>query len=466
MEYNFRVSLKTGLIRVITGMKDRNFYGKYLHHYGSNFRLAYPVALSLAGQMVVGLADTMMVGRLGATPLAAVSLANNIFVIGMVFGIGLATGLTPLAGKNYAGGDRVKATEWFKNGILTFSAVAIIQAVLMALVVFLLPHMGQPADVVQLAIPYYIVLVISFIPFIVFIVFKQYAEGLGNTRTAMCITISINVLNIILNYLLIYGKLGFPELGAFGAGVATLIARLIMPIIFIAVFFKQPLFRPDIENWHKCSLSIKTVNNLLRLGFPIAGQLIVEVLTFSIGSIMAGWLGAAALAANQVALSLSSLTYMVASGFAAAATIKTSHFRGQGQIKQARNAAFASLHQVLFFMGISVVVFIIFRFRIPALFVPDEEVIRIAAMLMLIAGLYQFFDGIQVVMLGALRGFEDVKIPMIILIIAYFLVALPTCYITAFVFKLGAAGIWIGYLTGLFFVSTLLLSRFNRIKTY
>ena len=445
-------------------MNDKNFCGKYLRYYGANFRLAYPVALSLAGQMVVGLADTMMVGRLGATPLAAVSLANNIFVIGMVFGIGLATGLTPLAGKDYAGGKRLEATGWFRNSILIFPAIAVVQAVLMAIVVFLLPHMGQPADVVQLAIPYYLVLVASFIPFMVFIVFKQYAEGLGNTRIAMVITISANVLNIVLNYLLIYGKCGFPELGVFGAGIATFIARLALPAVFIMVFFKQAFFRPDIENWRKCSVSGKAVNRLLRLGFPIAGQLIVEVSTFSIGSIMMGWLGAAALAAHQVVLSLSSLTYMAASGFAAAATIKTSHFRGRGETKQAKNAAFASLHQVLFFMGVSVLIFILFRFRIPALFVPDEEVIKTAAMLMLIAGLYQFFDGIQVTMLGALRGFEDVKIPMIILTAVYFLVALPVCYLASFTFKLGAAGIWIGYLTGLFFVSTLLLLRFNRIK--
>jgi MATE family multidrug resistance protein len=324
--------------------------------------------------------------------------------------------------------------------------------------------MGQPADVVRLAIPYYLTLVVSLLPFMFFFVFKQYAEGLGNTRIAMCITISVNVINIVLNYLLIYGKHGFPELGALGAGVATLIARLIMPVVFIIVFLKQPFFRPDVENWRKCSLSMKAVKRLLRLGFPIAGQLIVEVVTWSVGSIMMGWLGAAALAANQIVLSLSSLTYMVASGFAAAATIKVSHFRGQGKIKHAKNAAYASLHQALVFMGISVMFFIIFRYKIPALFIHDEEVIKIAAMLMLIAGLYQFFDGMQVVMLGSLRGFEDAKIPMIILTVVYFFVALPVCYIMAFFFKLGAAGIWIGYLAGLFLVSTLLLSRFSRLK--
>jgi len=435
---------------------------KYLPHYGPNFRLAFPVVLSQAGQMIVGLTDTVMVGQLGAAPLAAVSLANNIFVVGLVFGLGLVAGLTPLAGKDFAGGSRLRASEWFKHSILLFPSIGIIQAVLMVLVVFLLPYMGQPDDVVQLAIPYYLIVVTSLIPFMFFAVFKQYAEGLGNTRIAMVITICINILNIILNYLLIYGKFGFPAWGVFGAGVATFIARFLMPVLFIIVFFKSSFFRPDIENWRKCSLSVKSARRLLNIGFPIAGQYIVEVATFSLGGIMAGWLGAAALAANQIALSLSGFTYMVAAGFAAAVTIKVSHFRGRGEINQARTSAFASLHQVLLFMGISVSFFILFRFKIPALFVPDEEVIQIAAMLMLIAGLYQFFDGMQVVLLGALRGFEDVKIPMFIQTGVYFFLVLPICYVLAFTFGLGAAGIWAGYLAGLFLVSMLLLLRFNR----
>jgi len=443
-------------------VNHKHHYREYLPHYGPNFRLAFPVVLSQGGQMIVGLADTMMVGQLGAPPLGAVSLANNIFVIGLVFGLGLAAGLTPLAGKDFAGGSRLKATEWFKHGIFMFPAIGIMQAVLMALVVFLLPYMGQPADVVRLAIPYYLIIVASFIPFMFFAVFKQYAEGLGNTRIAMVITISVNVLNIVLNYVLIYGKFGFPEWGAFGAGVATFVSRLLMPVIFIIVFLKNPFFHPDLENWRKCSLSVKSARRLLNIGFPVAGQYIVEVTTFSLGSVMAGWLGAAALAANQIVLSLSSFTYMVASGFAAAATIKASHFRGQGKIRQARNAAFASLHQVLVFMGVSVSFFILFRFKIPALFVPDEEVIRIAAMLMFIAGLYQFFDGMQVVLLGSLRGFEDVKIPMFIQTGVYFFVALPMCYVLAFIFRLGTAGIWTGYLAGLFLVSVLLLLRFKQ----
>ena len=415
--------------------------------------------------MIVGLTDTIMVGQLGANELAAVSLANNIFLIGLVFGLGIAAGITPLTGKDFAGGNWLCATQWFKNGMIMLPAIGIVQAVLMAFIIFLMPFMGQPPEVVKFAIPYFLALVASYIPFMFFVVFQRYAEGLGNTRIAMTITISINVLNIILNYLLIYGKFGFPALGVLGAGVATFIARLLMPIIFAIIFFKSSFFRPDIINWRKCSLSINSIKNLFKIGFPVAGQNIVEVTTFTVGSIMAGWLGAAALAANQVVLSLSCFTYMVAGGFATAATIKVSHFRGQNKMKQAKDTVFATLHQVFLFMGMSVIFFILFRFKIPALFVPgDEEVLRIAAMLMLIAGLYQLFDGMQVVLLGALRGYEDVKIPMFIEIGVYFLFALPLCYVLAFVFKMGAAGIWTGYLAGLFLVSVLLLIRFNRIN--
>ncbi len=437
---------------------------KYLPHYRPNFKLAFPVVLSQAGQMVVVLADTLMVGRLGASQLAAASLANTIFIVGYVFGLGLVTGITPLAGKEFGSGNRSVTVKWLKQGFVVFPILAITQAIVMAAVVWTLPHLGQPVDVVEMAIPYYLILVLSIIPVQIFNIFKQYAEGLGNTRIAMTITISANIINIVLNYLLIYGKLGFPMMGLIGAGYATLVARIIMPLTFIWLFFRLRFFIPDRQNWRNIQFKIKSAKKMIKLGFPIAGQYVLEVLAFSLGSIMMGWFGTKALAAHQIVLSLVSFTYMVSSGFAAAATIKVSHFRGQNNPSQARNSAFASLHQVLFFMTASVTIFCLFRFKIPGLFVPDPEVIAIAGMLMFIGGMFQLFDGLQVVMLGGLRGFEDVRVPMLIVFISYFIVALPVSYLVAFVFKVGVAGIWIGYLIGLITVSSLLLSRFRVIS--
>lgn len=437
---------------------------KYSPHYRPNLNLALPVVLSQAGQMVVVLADTLMVGRLGATQLAAASLANSIFVVGLVFGIGIVSGLTPLAGKAFGSGNRKGAVEWLKQSFVVFPVLAVVQAVVMALVVVVLPYLGQPADVVQQAIPYYLVLVLSIIPFQIFTIFKQYAEGLGNTRIAMTITISANIINIVLNYLLIYGKLGFPMLGLMGAGYATLTARIIMPLTFIGFFFSLNFFKSDRRNWKQVVFKMKLVFKLLNLGISIAGQYVVEVLAFSLGSIMMGWLGAKALAAHQIVLSLASFTYMVSSGFAAATTIKVSHFRGQGNQYHARNSVFASLHQVLLFMAGSVTIFCLFRFKIPALFIPDDEVIATAGLLMLIAGMFQLFDGMQVVMLGGLRGYEDVKKPMMIVFISYFITALPVGYLLAFILNLGPVGIWYGYLTGLITVGILLFVRFRRVS--
>jgi MATE family multidrug resistance protein len=280
----------------------------------------------------------------------------------------------------------------------------------------------------------------------------------------MVITIAANIVNIILNYIWIYGKFGMPAMGLLGAGYATLTARIIMPLIFTAVFFSLNFFRPDRENWRLVVFKLKSGFRLLSLGSSIAGQYVVEVLAFSLGSIMMGWLGAKALAAHQIVLSLASFTFMVSSGFAAAATIKVSHFRGEGNSLLARNSVFASLHQVLAFMTVSVTFFCLFRFVIPGFFIADEDVIAIAGLLMLIAGMFQLFDGLQVVMLGGLRGYEDVRMPMVIVFVSYFIIALPIGYLLAFTLKLGPTGIWFGYLIGLITVSALLFRRFRRLS--
>lgn len=437
---------------------------KYSPHYLPGLNLAFPVVLSQAGQMVVVLADTLMVGHLGATQLAAASIANSVFVVGLVFGLGIVTGLTPLAGKEFGRQNRKGAINWLKQGAIVFPVITILQVIVMASLAFVFPYLGQTEEVVKLAIPYYIILVLSIIPFQLFTILKQYTEGLGNTSIAMAITIFANSINIVLNYILIYGKAGIPSFGLIGAGYATLIARILMPVSFFILFLGFNFFKPERKYWKHFSFNIKSSIKLLKLGLPIAGQYVLEVLAFSLGSIMMGWLGPKQLAAHQIVLSIASFTYMVSSGFAAAATIKVSHFRGQRLYGMARNSVFASLHLVMAFMTLSVTVFCVFRFKIPGLFINDQEVIAIAGFLMLIAGMFQLFDGIQVVMLGGLRGYEDVGIPMLIVAVSYFVIALPISYLMSFLLNLGPVGIWIGYLTGLITVSLLLFARFRKIS--
>lgn len=431
------------------------------NHYRSNLNLALPVVLSQAGQIVVVFADNLMVGQLGATQLAAAAFANSIFLVGMVFGIGIAMGITPLVGTAYGSGDRTGAIRWLKKGFKIYPLLAVVQALIMACIALFIPHMGQSSEVVRLAIPYYLILVLSIIPFQYFFVYKQYAEGLGNTRIAMSITVAANLLNISLNYILIYGKIGFPVLGLNGAGIATFISRLIMPLLFFIFFKKLSFFQPERAFKEKVRLTRESAKKILNIGLPIGGQSIVEVLTFSLGSIMMGWIGEKALAAHQIVLSLASFAFMSASGLAAATTIKVSHFKGMNNKPAIIKSVNASLVMVTLFMICSVTAFMLLRFTIPGWFVPDPEVVKIAGGLMLIAGLFQIFDGLQVITLGALRGLADVKAPMVFLMIAYFPIALPVSYAMTFIFKLGPQGIWIGYLTGLIMVATLLLFRFR-----
>ena len=442
-------------------IRTARYFQQHIPHYQSNLRLAFPVMLAQAGQMVVVLADNLMVGRLGAIPLAAASFANTIFVVGMVFGIGMVNGLTPLVGKAYGKGDSAAASHWLKQGLYSFQASGLILTLLLWMVSFFMPYMGQPPEVVTLALPYYHILVFSMIPFLLFFTFKQFAEGLGNTRIAMVITITANGLNIFLNYLWIFGKLGFPAMGLMGAGYATLASRLLMPLVFIWAYLKFDFFKLYREHIRSMPFSLHKSRQLLKLGLPIGGQSLIEVLTFSLGSIMMGWLGANALAAHQIVLGLASFTFMISSGLAAATTVKVSHFVGQNNPQKLRTSTFASLHLVLLFMLGNGILFVVFRHLIPSLFIQNKEVISIAASLMIIAGAFQLFDGLQVVMLGALRGLQDVKLPFVMLMIAYFLLALPSGRFFSMVLGLGPRGIWIGYLIGLLSIGSFLLFRFR-----
>lgn len=433
----------------------------YGRHYKGNLFLAFPVMMSQAGQMIVALTDNLMVGQLGAVELAAVALANNIFVIGMMFAIGLISAITPIAGKAIGAKDRLESSTILKQAVYMHPLSGVIITGILLCGIFIMPHMGQDPAVIKVAIPYYIILCISIIPLSIFFVFRQYAEALGNTRVAMQVTLTGAVINIGLNYLLIFGKLGFPQLGVEGAGYATLLCRVYMSIAAIILFFRMDLFKPDRKNWKLTKFDLIKSMHLLRIGVPIGSQYITEMLAFSIGSFMMGWIGTNALAAHQVVMSLVGFTYMVSAGLASATTIKVSHFRGQRNLKEMNRAIYASIHMVGLFMFCSLLIFYNFRFFIPSLFIQDPAVIAIASKLMIIAAMFQLFDGFQVNMLGALRGMEDVRIPMILLAIAYFAIALPFSYLAGIALKFGPQGVWFGYLFGLFLVSVQLYIRYK-----
>ncbi len=441
-------------------MQIDRLWKRYSNHYWPNLKLATPVILAQAGQMLVGLADTLMVGQIGAIPLAAVSFANSIFINVLVFGIGISYALTPLVGKAFGKGDKEACKYWLRQGVLTNLIIGVLLALFAGGVTFFMPFMGQDQAVVEAAIPYFLLLVMSIVPFQVFAGYKQFAEGLSNTKVAMLITLGGNLVNVGLNFIFIYGYLGMPALGLVGAGWGTLFSRVFMALAFIWVFNRFHYFKQYYQSAGSY-LSRDAFVKLFRLGFPMGLQFVIEVFAFSLGSIMMGWMSAMSLAAHQIVLSLASITYMMSSGLASATTIKVSIFRGQKQYVNIRNSAFASIHLVVVFMSLMGISFVMLRQWIPQLFIADPDVIAVAAGLMLVAGLFQIFDGVQVVSLGILRGLEDVVVPAIGAGVAYLLVAIPVSYLCAFEFEIGPMGIWIGYLVGLGVTGIFLLTRFR-----
>ena len=433
----------------------------YIPFYKRNLHLAVPVVISQIGLVSVSLIDNMMVGHVGTTELAASSFANNVFMIGMFFGMGITFGITPLIGSAFSRGKHNEVVVWLKNGIFTHFAAAFVLSLTMAGIYFLLPFMGQPSAVTELALPYYLILCFSYIPFMIFFSVKQFLEGIGNTKISMYITIIANVINVIFNYLLIYGKFGFPEMGLNGAGIGTLISRISMPILFFIYIIKTPGIKRYFVLAHRELFDKEKIISLLKIGIPIAFQIIVEIIAFSIGAIMMGWLGEVALAAHQVAIGLASFTYMISLGISQANTIRVSHQMGIKDYKALKMAAFASTHLVLVFMSSMGIVFIFTRNYLPFMFTIDPEVVKIASGLLIIAAIFQVFDGLQVVMLSTLRGMADVRLPMFIAFFAYMVLGIPISYLLAFKLMLGPLGIWYGYLAGLGVAGILFYFRFK-----
>jgi len=430
-------------------------------HFRTTFTIAYPIVLSQLGHITVGVADSVMVGELGTEPLAAVSLANSIFSIVMMFGIGVSMAITPLVAAADGEGDIHRSGEVFRHGFVINLCAAVLLGLLVTFGSSLLYYLEQPEQVVEITIPYLLIVTSSLLPFMVFQTFKQYAEGLSFTRTAMFITISSNLLNIVLNYLLIYGKLGFPELGLNGAGWATLISRIIMLIAIIVYVSRASWFVKDfsIKNLQK-----KLVVRMLKLGIPTGFQYIFEVGAFSCAAIMMGWLGAQALAAHQIALNMAAVSYMMVTGIAAASTVRVGNQLGKKDIPNMRRAGFTSFLMGLILMTLSAIIFVVGRDFLPSLYIDEVDVIELAGSLLIVAAFFQLSDGVQAVGLGALRGMADVKIPTIITLIAYWVVGLPTAYWLAFPMDLGPHGIWYGLLLSLTIAAVLLFARFHYLS--
>ena len=436
--------------------------------YADLLRLALPVMLTQLGQVVVQLCDNMMVGRLGALPLAGVSFGGTVFFIIFALAIGFTLGLTPLVGELFAQNRKEEVAGYLQNSIVLYLTMGVIFVALLLAAVPLMHYLGQPEEVVEVAIPYFKYLAWSVLPFMLFASFKQFLEGIGNTKVAMTIVVISNALNILLNWVFIFGKFGVPELGAAGAGLSTLIARAVTPVMMIAYFLSKKEFRSyfDYFSWRKMMGLSREGNRyckeLFRVGLPIAGHLTLENSAFCITSLMMGWIGTVEIAANQITTTMANVAFMMVVGIGSATTILTSHAYGARDRAQIKAVSRASYTVGLAWNTITALSFILLRNHIPLLFTNDPEVVRTAGMLLIFCGLFQFSDGLQCISTGLLRGIKDVAVILRIALVAYVIINVPLGYLLCFVVGWGAPALWMGFIAGLTIAAVLLIRRFRR----
>ena len=441
----------------------KKLYSVYQPFYRDNLRLAIPVMISQLGQVLVQTADSIIVGRFaGTTSLAAVSLVNSVFIVVLVIGIGLAYGLTPLIAQE----NGRQNYEACGNLLSASLGINIVSGILLFLLVYFgsvlsLNHLGQSPAVIAQARPFLVFMAFSIIPLMVFNTFKQFTEGLGFTKQAMMISIWGNVLNVCLGVIFVKGLFGIAPMGIRGVGLSTLIDRSVMAIVISFYVFRSRHFKKYLSGFALFKISKNISKRILAIGTPVAIQYTCEVSAFSGAAILIGTIGAVELAAHQVAINLASMTYMMASGISAAAAIRSGNYFGAKNYAMLRLSAISSYHIVLILMSFTAIIFAFANHLIPWIYTSDKSVIIIAAQLLLIAALFQLFDGAQVVGLGVLRGIGDVTIPACITFIAYWIIGLPVGYFLGIKLSLGASGIWYGLTLGLMVASILLYFRFN-----
>ncbi|MDE6445334.1 MAG: MATE family efflux transporter [Alistipes sp.] len=440
-------------------------FAKYREQYRANLKLALPVVLTQVGQILTQVADNLMVGRYGGEnplPLAAVSFGGSVFFILCIAAIGLALGMTPLVGELFVQGERKRSAALLQNGILFYTLLGAAMSVVQYAAVPLLYHLGQPVEVVDMAVPYYRMLIYSMPLMMLFFAFKQFLEGVGNTKVEMVVTIIANIANIGFNWVFIYGRYGFPEMGAEGAGLGTLLSRTIAPILMIGYFCSRYRYRVYLEGFSLRRYSWATVRRLLAMGLPISLQMFLESSAFVGTSVMMGWFGTQAISANQIAITLGNCAFMIVMSVGAATTIRISHCYGARNIGELSLAAKASYHLVLAWNAFAALVFISLRGWIPTLFTSNAEVIAITSDLLIFAALYQLSDGLQNVSVGILRGIQDVKIIMPIAFVSYWLLNLPVGYLFGFIWGMGPSGLFLGFSFGLSSAALLMIGRLRR----
>lgn len=447
-------------------------FTQYTKEFAYNIKLAYPVILGMLGHTLIGIVDNYMVGNLGSTELAAVSLGNSFIFLALAIGIGFSTAITPLVAEADAEKNDKKIRTTFHHGLLLCTILGISLFVITVLSKQLMYFMDQPKAVVLLAAPYIDWVAFSLIPVVMYQGYKQFADGLSLTKYSMYSIILTNVVHVFFNYALIYGFWIFPKLGVTGAALGTVISRIMMVVFMHHLMKHNAVMKKYFKNFTFKEIKKSIIKKIVDLGIPSAMQMLFEVTLFTAAIWLSGSLGKNSQAANQIALILASSTFMVAMGLSVTAMIRVGHSRGVADYKNliivARSIFLLAVITEAFFA----LIFVVFHNFLPHLFLnmhdpaqvlDNKEIIMITSKLLLIAAIFQISDGIQVVVLGALRGLQDVKVPMYITFVAYWIIGFPISFYLGRYTDLKAVGVWIGLLAGLTAAAVFLYIRFARL---
>ena len=445
---------------------------QYTKEFSYNVKLAYPVILGMLGHTLISIVDNIMVGNLGSTELAAVSLGGSFVFIGMSLGIGFSTAITPLVSMADAEKDDKKIRSVFHHGLLSCVILGVIIFTLIVLAKPVMYIMHQPKEVIDLASPYIDWVAFSLIPVIIFQGYKQFADGLSRTKYSMYAIFMANIVHIIINYMLIYGVWIFPKLGIIGAALGTVISRILMVVFMHYIMKNNAQLNPYFMNFSFREIKKTMLKKIANLGIPSAMQMLFEVALFTAAIWLCGSIGKTSQAANQIALTLATTTFMFAMGLSVAATIRVGNNKGLMDYKNLIIVARSVFLLAIIVETIFGILFVILHNFLPHLFlnmenvnqvVENKEVIIIASKLLLVAAVFQISDGIQVVVLGALRGLQDVKVPMYITFVAYWVVGFPISFFLGKYTELKAVGVWIGLLAGLSTAALFLYLRFHKL---
>lgn len=435
----------------------------YQVHYQKIIHLGIPIMLGQLGIIIVGFADNIMVGHHSSIELAAASFVNNFFNLTFLFGLGFSYGLTPIIGGLFAEKQLQRAGEILKNSLFINGVIGLVLSLIMLLLLCNLDLLHQPEELIPYIVPYYILQLFSVFITMEFNAFKQFSDGITDTLTPMWIMLSANGLNIVGNYVLIYGHFGAPEWGLVGAGVSTLLSRVVSLGVFLCLFLLKPKYVAYREGFSVGQINRANLRKLFRLGLPVGFQMGVESGSFNLSVIMMGWIGSAALAAHQVVGVITTLGFMIYYGIAAAVTIRVSQFQQWNDMQNVRRATFAGFHLILAVAVVVMCLIFLFREQIGYLFTDEEEVVRLVALLCWSVILYQVGDGLQIIFANTLRGLSDVNYMAWMAFLCHFGMALPIAYICGFVLDWGPIGIWCGFPISLTLLGLLLYWRFNKL---